>query len=107
MKACAKKVAPEFNRAVVFSTNATSYHGHPVPVAHPQKTPRRSIALYYYTATWDGTQRAFTTQFRRRSRSDDKVDWQVRGAEIFDDLTPPVLARQIRRLARRLRGPAH
>jgi hypothetical protein len=107
MKACVRRVAPEFNRCVVFSTDATSYHGHPEPVRHPARTPRRSIALYYYTATWDGARRAFTTQFRRRRATGDKTDWRVMGAELFDDLTPPVLARQIRRVARRLRGPAN
>lgn len=107
MKACVKRIAPEFNRCVVFSTNAASYHGHPDPVRHPAKAPRRSIALYYYTATWDDTRRAFTTQFRRRRETGDRTDWQVKRSELFDDLTPPILARQIRRVARRLRGRAN
>lgn len=107
MKACAKAVEPEFNRCVVFSTDATSYHGHPVPVAHPQNTPRRSLALYYYTATWDGTQRSFTTQFQRRRNTGDKTDWQVKGYELLDDLTPPILARPLRKVVRRLLRPSN
>lgn len=103
MKACAKAVAPHFNRAVVFSTDDTSYHGHPSPLAHPEGTPRRSIALYYYTATWDGTARSYTTQFKKRPESQDAVDWRVRRDEIMDDFLPPILVRNIRRLARRLR----
>ena len=105
MKACAKRVEPEFNRCVVFSTNATSFHGHPVPVQHPENAPRRSIALYYYTATWDGTQRSFTTQFRRRRETSDRTDWRVRSYELLEDLTPPILARPLRRVAQRLRRP--
>lgn len=107
MKSCKKRVAPEFNRCVVFSTNAASYHGHPEPVRHPRKTPRRSIALYYYTATWDGTQREFTTQFKPRRETGDRVDWEIKRSEFFNELTPPLLARQIRRAVKRLRGRAN
>lgn len=106
MQNCVKRVEPEFNRCVVFSTNATSWHGHPVPVQHPRKTPRRSLALYYYTSSWDGTERAFTTQFRRRKETTDKTDWQVKGNELLDDLMPPLLTRQIRKVAHRLKWPA-
>lgn len=41
-----KKVAPVFNRCVIFTTTDTSYHGHPEPLVSPR--PRKSIALYYY-----------------------------------------------------------
>lgn len=101
MKACVRRVVPVFNRCVVFSTNATSFHGHPAPVAHPRSVPRRSIALYYYTATWDGTAREFTTQFKKRPKSEDAVDWQVKRHELVNDLLPPMLARNLRRLSRR------
>ena len=107
MKACAKRVTPEFNRCVVFSTNATSFHGHPAPVAHPEKKPRRSIALYYYTATWDEAARSRTTQFKKRPESTDAVDWAVKSGELIDDFLPPIVARNVRRLARRLKRPAH
>ncbi|MHA7872949.1 MAG: 2OG-Fe(II) oxygenase, partial [Hyphococcus sp.] len=102
MKACVRRVAPEFNRCVVFSTNATSYHGHPAPINHPQRRPRRSIALYYYTATWDGTAREFTTQFKKRPQSDDKIDWRVKGNELMDDLLPPIFVRNWRKVTRKL-----
>lgn len=106
MKACARTVTPEFNRCVVFSTNATSYHGHPAPIAHPDGESRRSLALYYYTATWDGTARSFTTQFRARRDTEDKVDWAVKSDEIMADFLPPVLVRNIRRVQRRLKRSA-
>lgn len=44
-------VAPIFNRCVVFNTDATSYHGHPDPLQSPADVSRKSIALYYYTAS--------------------------------------------------------
>lgn len=102
MKACVRRIAPEFGRCVVFTTDSTSFHGHPDPIAHPANTPRRSIALYYYTATWDGTARSYTTQFKARPKSGDKVDWQVRSDEILGDWTPPILARTVRKAIHRL-----
>lgn len=49
LSACATTVAPVFNRAVVFNTTETSYHGHPVPLNCPTDQARYSLALYYYT----------------------------------------------------------
>jgi Rps23 Pro-64 3,4-dihydroxylase Tpa1-like proline 4-hydroxylase len=49
MKACEVKVEPVFNRCVIFSTDADSYHGHPEPMTCPEDRFRRSIALYYYS----------------------------------------------------------
>jgi len=43
-----KTVAPLGNRCVVFTTTATSYHGHPEPLTCPEGMTRRSLALYYY-----------------------------------------------------------
>lgn len=106
MKGCVERVTPDFGRCVVFSTNATSFHGHPDPINHPNGEPRRSIALYYYTATWDGTKRGFTTQFKARPKTEDKVDWMVKRNELMDDFLPPILARNIRKVAHKLRGPA-
>lgn len=107
MRRAVHAVEPVFNRCVVFSTNANSFHGHPAPVAHPDNAPRRSLALYYYTATWDETSAARTTQFKRRPASRDAVDWTVRGEEFMDDFLPPVLSRNVKRLARRMKGRAH
>ena len=46
-----KSVAPIANRAVIFTTDATSFHGHPVPLSCPPDRTRRSLALYYYSVT--------------------------------------------------------
>lgn len=46
-----KTVAPVFNRAIIFNTDATSYHGHPSELNCPPDFARKSIALYYYTAS--------------------------------------------------------
>lgn len=49
MTACQKKIAPVFNRLVVFETTDFSYHGHPEPLRCPPSVTRKSMAWYYYT----------------------------------------------------------
>lgn len=52
MTGCAASYLPLFNRCVIFNTTDTSYHGNPTPVRLPDPLDaRRSIALFYYTAT--------------------------------------------------------
>ncbi len=49
VKNCVASIAPHFNRAVVFRTDADSFHGHPEPLRCPPKVSRKSLALYFYT----------------------------------------------------------
>lgn len=102
MKQCVHAFDPTFNRCVVFTTNSNSYHGNPQTVSHPQGRSRLSMALYYYTATWDGTKRSHTTHFKTRPDSKDSPDWRIRVAESLEDVTPPVLFRLGRRAIQRL-----
>ena len=46
-----QRIAPVFNRCVIFSTDRTAFHGHPEKVACPPGRNRRSLALYYYSLT--------------------------------------------------------
>lgn len=48
-KVCLKKIAPLFNRLIIFDTHDFSYHGLPDPISFPAGTSRKSIILYYYT----------------------------------------------------------
>ena len=93
MKVKVQSVIPKFNRCVMFNTDSDNYHGNPEPVDHPERAPRRSIALYYYTSTWSGAKREHTTQFKVRAGSADGVDWRVRTRELIADLTPPIVQR--------------
>ncbi|MBI1392897.1 MAG: 2OG-Fe(II) oxygenase [Alphaproteobacteria bacterium] len=102
MSARAQSIVPGFNRCAIFTTTGESMHGNPEPVAHPAGVSRKSIALYYYTATWDETKTGRTTQFRARPESEDKVDWLVRNNEFINDFVPPALARSIFRIKRKL-----
>jgi hypothetical protein len=62
---CEKEVRPIFNRLVVFATTKSTLHGHPKPLNTPEDVTRKSLALYFYTATRDPTQ-----------HYDQKVDWR-------------------------------
>ena len=48
LERCGRRVAPIFNRCVLFHTSARSYHGHPRPLSCPDGVWRNSIALYYF-----------------------------------------------------------
>jgi len=98
MTRCARSVVPMFNRCVIFNTTSNSNHGNPEPINHPERVPRRSIALYYYTSTWNADQREHTTQFQVRPGTADKLDWRVKAVETLYDVTPPILLRKIRQL---------
>ena len=49
MTGCQRRIAPLFNRTVVFSTTDVSFHGHPAPLACPEGMSRKSVSFYYYT----------------------------------------------------------
>ncbi len=95
MKAAAARVAPIFNRMVVFETTDFSNHGHPDPLACPEGRQRRSIALYYYSNGRPAHETAanHTTIFRRRPG--ERIPWTL--AEIGENLLPPIVLTAIRR----------
>lgn len=45
---CVQRIAPLFNRCVIFHTSDTSFHGIPAGVHCPEGESRKSIALYYF-----------------------------------------------------------
>jgi hypothetical protein len=58
-------VVPEFNRAVIFETSTTSFHGHPDPFMGKE---RLSLAVYYYIEDSPGSAHDWlrTTDYRPR-----------------------------------------
>ncbi len=65
MKRCEKKIAPLFNRLIVFNTTEISFHGFPEPLLCPENETRKSIALYYYTQT-EKSNPVLSTKYRTR-----------------------------------------
>ncbi|EJL23394.1 2OG-Fe(II) oxygenase [Novosphingobium sp. AP12] len=95
MKEARRSVLPELGRAVVFSTDRDTFHGHPDPLACPPGKSRRSIATYYYTAVaapLPDLER--TTDFRVRPGTTDKADWRIRLHNLKSDWMPPILQRR-------------
>ena len=65
MKTCAARIEPLHNRAVLFRTSTTSFHGHPEPLVGEE---RRSLAVYYYVQDEPGSGHGYlrTTDYRPR-----------------------------------------
>lgn len=104
MRRCEVTVRPELGRAVVFSTDLDSFHGHPDPLTCPADRSRRSIATYYYTALEEGPASVprRTTAFQVRPGTADKPDWAIRRSHLLSDWAPPVLLRTAGRVRRKL-----
>lgn len=86
---------PTFNRMVCFSTGSDTFHGNPEPVNHPDGEARQSIALYYYTATWNDARKSHSTLFKPRPGTVDEPDkfWNRRAA--IQNVLPPFIYRRI------------
>ena len=99
-----KAVAPLFNRAVIFSTVKEALHGHPTPLTVPPGVARRSLALYYYTNTWDPAAQARTTLYyiSQRHKVRIRVSRIVRG--LILDLIPPIFRKAVRAIKRAIKG---
>lgn len=100
-------IAPIFNRCVVFNTDAHSYHGHPEPLTCPSDVTRKSIALYYYTASksFYAEVPTSTTMYVSRPNEDAYTKRQaikLRMQNYMKDFLPPALFRTIRQLKKKM-----
>ncbi|MDA8586933.1 2OG-Fe(II) oxygenase [Rhodobacteraceae bacterium] len=103
MKTKVASFPPTENRMVCFSTGSDTWHGNPEPVNHPDGLPRQSIALYYYTATWDETRIEHSTLFKPRPGSEDTSSaGRAKRHRILKEVLPPVLHRKVVGPMRRL-----
>jgi len=92
MSRMVSKVAPLFNRVVIFTTSENSYHGHPDPLACPPDVTRKSLALYYYTnggVRDEEPSGQHSTLFRARPGE----RFSASARQIARELTPPLLWR--------------
>jgi 2-oxoglutarate-Fe(II)-dependent oxygenase superfamily protein len=104
-----KSVKPVFNRCVIFNTDADSYHGHPDPMPLPDGVFRRSMALYYYTASrkiYDEVPN-HGTMYQARPGDDQQNRQEVRSLkfeQVLRQWTPPALLRTVLKVRHRLTG---
>jgi 2OG-Fe(II) oxygenase superfamily len=102
MKRCVEKVSPVANRVLIFSTDATSFHGHPQPMRCPDGFARRSLALYYFSVEDDPVVRS--TDYRPRPGDGARAipifvdrqmlrayDWAKRHLGISDEMASKLL----------------
>ena len=93
-------IAPIFNRCVIFNTDADSYHGHPDPLNTPPEITRKSMALYYYTAServYEDTP-SYSTMYVARPDDAGSIKRLVsksRRKNYLRDWLPPIISRKI------------
>ena len=107
MTAKQHEVLPLFNRCVIFNTDADSYHGHPDPLTSPDGVMRRSIALYYYTASKEIYKEvpSQSTIYHARPGDDAGTRREARRLRLDQHLrqwVPPALLRYVFAVQRRL-----
>jgi 2OG-Fe(II) oxygenase superfamily len=96
-------IAPVYNRCVIFNTDADSFHGHPDPLTTPDNVTRKSLALYYYTASrrvYEDTP-SHGTMYKARASDDATTKKEVLRSTIDNylrDLTPPIFYRLFTRV---------
>ena len=109
MKQCVQRVFPVLNRCVVFNTEADTWHGHPDPLQTPENVTRKSIALYYYTASkhiYQETPKRSTMYVARPTDSaQNKAEARkFRTEEYLKDWLPPVAYRGLSKVRRVLKA---
>ncbi|MDQ1519238.1 MAG: hypothetical protein QOI55_311 [Actinomycetota bacterium] len=100
MTTCVRRVAPVFNRCVVFSTTSHAFHGHPDPLQCPPEVTRKSVALYYYTngRPADEEYGHHNTLFQRRPGTNDVTKPKRNVRDRVKLLVPPILLPESKRL---------
>ena len=102
MTGCVVRIAPLFNRLVVFATTDFSYHGHPDALTCPEGVTRKSLALYYYTngRPAEEISASHSTLWQARPAEDlggGPEPPRSRLKDLAKDLLPPVVTRLIKR----------
>lgn len=100
MTRCEAKVAPLFNRVMIFSTTDFTFHGHPDALRCPEGMTRKSLALYYFSNGRPAEEISgqHSTIFRERHEGDFRQSWRQRAATVARDFLPPILTRGLRKV---------
>ena len=108
MKQCVQRVSPLLNRCVVFNTEADTWHGHPDALETPDGVSRKSIALYYYTASREVYAEVPSRSTMYVARPDDSAEDKAavrkfRTDEYLRDWLPPLAYRGLNKIRHRLK----
>lgn len=91
MTAVVERIAPIFNRCVVFSTTSFSYHGHPDPLKCPEGVTRKSMALYYYTKDRPREELMSTHTTRFQRRPGEELNTRMSTKDTLKRFVPPIV----------------
>jgi len=108
MKHCVAKVSPILNRCVIFNTEADTWHGHPDELNTPDGVTRRSMALYYYTASKEiySEVPTMSTLYKARPGDSSSIKSEAFGYQAdqyFKQWAPPVVVRGVYKIKRGLK----
>lgn len=99
---CVKKIAPVFNRAVLFYTGSKSYHGHPEPLVCPEGMRRNSLALYYYSTDQTQGDLAYTNYVEwKHATPHDRTSLKHRIKKLVRMTMPPRVVNALAALVRK------
>jgi hypothetical protein len=109
MTAKIQTIAPLFNRCVIFNTDADSFHGHPDPLNTCNGVTRKSIALYYYTASKQVYNEipSHSTMYVARPGDDKSIKnlaFKLRFENYKNDWFPPIIIRNYSKIKSILRN---
>ena len=97
-KRCEATIEPLFNKTVIFEVAYPNFHGVPLPLNCPTNRMRHSFITYYHTAAIKGqpSPKPHTSIFAPRFYGTNRLTLRT----VLRDLTPPLLARVIRKLSK-------
>jgi hypothetical protein len=98
-KRCDARVAPLFNKTVLFEVAYPNFHGVPTPLECPADRMRQSFITYYHTAAAldQAALKPHTSIFAPRFYGTNRVTLR----SLIRDVTPPLVSRVLRKLRNR------
>jgi hypothetical protein len=100
-----KSISPISNRVVIFETDSESFHGHPEPLNTPDDVTRKSMALYYFTASESVFSEVGDRSTVFKSNTRDKTlglfFHQIKSARyesILRQILPPIIYRGLKKM---------
>lgn len=103
-----RSIEPIFNRCVKFNTDSNLYHGHPDPLNTPENITRKSLALYYYTASKRVYEEFPTYSTMYAARPFDTKEIKIKALKLrlhnyLNDWLPPIVYRFFKYVMRIIR----
>lgn len=98
-------VSPDFNIAILFSTNSKTYHGHPDTLNCPENISRKSLALYYFSIGRPSGEiigKHHGTLFKKRVGEKFRTSNLVKLQKIAKDICPPFIWASITKIRDKL-----